>query len=222
MTAPPMEMTGDGGGTQAGSPTVRPRTARAVLAALLLLAGVLLPAGSLLAAAPSFDAPTASGSLGTPLRFSSVFRSEQRPERIELLTRLKDQAATVLEEAGVTAGPDSGTWLASMTEVGHILPNSTFDYWFQAVLPDGQIGRGSACRLHRGRRPLPVAVAQGHDGDAALVHRRPGLRAARPGHRRPGHRRRRSAARRGDGTAGRLLHLRRRAAVSRRPRPGHP
>ena len=48
----------------------------------------------------------------------------------------------MLEEAGVTAGPDTGTWLASMTEVGHILPNSTFDYWFQALLPDGQIVEG--------------------------------------------------------------------------------
>jgi len=126
---------------RAGSSTPR-RAAFAVASGLLLLVSLLTPGATLLAAAPAFDAPTASGSLGTPVQFSSTFHSTQQPLRIELLTQLKDQPGTVLQETGVTAGPETGTWLASMTEVGHILPNSTFDYWFQALLPGGEVVEG--------------------------------------------------------------------------------
>jgi hypothetical protein len=132
----------DMGRSRAGGLGALHRGALGVIAALVLLAGLLVAGCPVLAASPSFDAPAASGSLGSPLQFSTTFHSAQQPQRIELLKQLKDQPGTVLQAAAVTPGKDAGTWSASLTEGGHILPNSTFDYWFQAVLADGTTVEG--------------------------------------------------------------------------------
>ncbi|MFN8621872.1 MAG: peptidase MA family metallohydrolase [Chloroflexota bacterium] len=110
----------------------------AALAAVLVLV-VLALAGAVPAlgqGSATFDPPTASGALGTPLHYATTLRSAVEPVRIELLTRLKADPTLLVDDAAVTAiGGDA--YEARVVDTSHIAPNSTFLYRFRATFPDG-------------------------------------------------------------------------------------
>ena len=102
----------------------------------LLLAG--------LAAAPAwattdvrFDPPSASGEFGETVTFETTFQSERPPIRVELLTSLPgDPTRTVAQASLEQTGSD--TWRAVVHQTGHVVPNTTYDYRFRVVTPDGE------------------------------------------------------------------------------------
>lgn len=115
------------------------RLPAALLGVLLLLLAVL--PGSVLAADADtvrFDPPTASGALLEPLTYEVSFASDVQPVRVELLTRLPDDDVAFVQSTALRPDGD-GRYRASLRDVSHIPPNSTFAYRFRAVLPDGSV-----------------------------------------------------------------------------------
>jgi hypothetical protein len=109
-------------------------TARAIngpLLAFLLVSAALVAPAPVAAADVTFDAPTATGSLGKPLVFSVTFRTAERPDRVELLTNLVGEDARLVEEAEVSES--NGVHTARVTRKGHTTPNTTLEYRFRAV-----------------------------------------------------------------------------------------
>ncbi len=88
------------------------------------------------AAGVAFGAPTATGSLTKPLTFSTTFQSDQAPDRVELLTRLKDTDTNLVRTVEATVQPD-GSYTASVTQAGFASPNSTIDFSFRVTTPTG-------------------------------------------------------------------------------------
>ena len=108
------------------------------IAATLWLA-LLLLASALPAVAGSdivFDRPRASGVFGEPVAFSTTFRSEQPPRRVELLTQVPGGEGQGVEFAAVERTGDD-TWEATAYRSGHIVPNTRWDYRFRVINDDG-------------------------------------------------------------------------------------
>jgi hypothetical protein len=82
-----------------------------------------------------FDAPTASGRLGEPIVWSTVFHASKQPERVELVTRIGGESSFI-RSATVSSLPD-GSFDAVVTETDHVSPNTTFEYRFRAITPSG-------------------------------------------------------------------------------------
>ncbi len=120
----------------------------ALVASLLLTVGgmgsraaspeVASPATSLAPGpvAVAFDTPTATGTLTTPLTFTTTFQAAEAPDRVELLTRVRGQTTDEVQEALVDRGADGG-WTASVISAGFTPPNTVIEYRFRAVV-DGQ------------------------------------------------------------------------------------
>ncbi len=103
--------------------------------------GAAVPSTSAATARPvevMFDGPTASGSLTAPIVFSTTFQAPTQPTRVELLQRLAGGTSDLVLEADVTQEP-SGTWRASVAQVGFTAPNTRYEYRFRAVTPEGAI-----------------------------------------------------------------------------------
>ncbi|RKY15851.1 MAG: hypothetical protein DRQ55_19045 [Planctomycetota bacterium] len=110
------------------------------IAATLWLA-LLLLASALPAVAGSdivFDRPRASGVFGETVTFSTTFRSEQPPRRVELLTQVPGGEGQGVEFASVERTGDD-TWEATAYRSGHIVPNTRWDYRFRVITDDGSV-----------------------------------------------------------------------------------
>jgi hypothetical protein len=88
--------------------------------------------------AVELEPPTASGDFGEPLRFEMSFRSDLPPDRVELVTRLPGAEDVQVSLASVERS-GSDTWTASVVQVGHTPPNTSFDYAFRVVTEDGTV-----------------------------------------------------------------------------------
>jgi hypothetical protein len=85
-----------------------------------------------------FGAPTATGSLTKPLTFSTTFRSDEAPDRVELLTRLKDTSTDLVRTVEATRRPD-GSYAAELVQGGFTPANSTLDFRFRVTTPSGTV-----------------------------------------------------------------------------------
>jgi hypothetical protein len=115
-----------------------------VLAALLM---VVILAGPVAAQSEvRFGTPSASGTFGETITFSTTFNSEAAPERVELLTRLPGDDSDRVSIAAVEREGDG--WRATVVQGGHIVPNTSWDYRFRVVTEDGAVsGPAGAYRL---------------------------------------------------------------------------
>lgn len=82
--------------------------------------------------------PSAKGSFGEALVFSTRFRSEQEPLRVELLTWLDGERVRQVRLAEVTPTGD-GEYLARIRDAGHMVPNTRLRYRFRIVTSDGTL-----------------------------------------------------------------------------------
>jgi len=131
----------DGGSAHADRP--RRRVARSGFRAMAValagwlaaLALVLAPttAAPTTAASVSFDAPTASGTLGESITFSETFVAPSAPQRVELLRADTSLGGDLVTEATVTP-LGGGRYRATVEETEHVLPNTTIDYRFRVRL----------------------------------------------------------------------------------------
>ena len=126
--------------------------------------------------AVDFDPPTASGSLTTPLTFSTTFRSDEAPDRVELLTRLKDTTTDLVRTVEATQQPD-GTYAASLVQGGFTPANTTIDYRFRVTTPSGIVtGPESSITVADDRfqwRTMsgPTVTLHWYEGDDAFAQR---------------------------------------------------
>lgn len=114
------------------------RRASTVVAGAL---GVALVAGlaGAASAAPDvhFGRPVAEGGFGEDVTFSTTFSSDVPPERVELLTRVADQESDRVAVASVE--PDGTGWRATVSQTGHVVPNTTWRYRFRVVTAEGDV-----------------------------------------------------------------------------------
>lgn len=79
-----------------------------------------------------FGDPEASGSLTQPVVFSTSFRADAPPDRVELLTRVDGTATDEVREALVQPLGD-GSWTATVPSIGFTPPNTLQEFRFRAV-----------------------------------------------------------------------------------------
>jgi hypothetical protein len=79
-----------------------------------------------------FGAPAATGTLSVPVEFSTTFEAAERPDRVELLTRIEGATSVQVRDAAVEEMGD-GTWTARVFDDGFTPPNTTRDFHFRAV-----------------------------------------------------------------------------------------
>lgn len=108
----------------------------APLMAFLLVLAWMAPGPGL--AQTLTDVPSATGSFGEALVFSTRFRAEQEPLRVELLTWLDGERVRQVRLAEVTTSGD-GEYLARLRDAGHVVPNTRLRYGFRIVTPDGTL-----------------------------------------------------------------------------------
>ena len=155
-------------------------------ATLLLGAGSLgRPTAALAADQIAFQAPVATGKLGTPLTFSQSFTDSAAPARVELLTEVPGTDTTLVTPAAVTG---SGSYTASVTDADHVLPNTTIRFSFRVVDAAGgttlgptgsitvndtryawQVRQGSLVRLHWYQGDSSFAARAVSIGDQAVA-----------------------------------------------------
>jgi hypothetical protein len=92
-----------------------------------------------------FGDPGATGSLTTPLTFTTTFQGTEAPDRVELLTRVRGQTTDEVQRAFVDLGAD-GSGTATATIGGFTPPNTRLEYRFRAVV-DGAPIEGPAGEL---------------------------------------------------------------------------
>lgn len=117
------------------------RVAQAAMAMAVAVAIGVAPATGIDAdAGPKvvFDEPTATGAFGEAIRFSATFTATEFPLRVELVTGTREDGSREVGVAAVEA-IGAGRWQASEVRTGHVVPNTSIDYAFRAVLPDGDI-----------------------------------------------------------------------------------
>jgi hypothetical protein len=149
---------------------------------LLALAGLLagaLPGTSLAADADAvrFDAPSADGALLEPLTYEVSLASPVQPVRVELVTRLPDDDIAFVQSTALRPDGD-GRYRATLRDVSHIPPNSTFAYRFRAVLPDGSTAESAEStvtvadeRFEWRSRSDGVVTLHWYEGDEAFADR---------------------------------------------------
>jgi len=120
---------------------------RAVVAsvfALLFTFGLAATAG----AAPEvhFDTPTASGAFDEDVVMMTTFTSDTAPSRVELLARQPGDDSDRVTIARVEPADDG--WQATVVHTGHVVPNTSWDYRFRVVTPEGAaVGPSATHRL---------------------------------------------------------------------------
>ncbi len=107
----------------------------AVAVTLLLVLATVVP----VVAQPDvrFGTPTASGSFGGTVTFSTAFETEARPLRVEMLSRLPGDDSDRVTIASLDGG--EGAWTATVFQSGHIVPNTHWEYRFRVVTADGAV-----------------------------------------------------------------------------------
>jgi len=168
-----------GGSMMAASPRIARRLVVACLMAALMLPGT--PVLGADADAVRFDAPSATGALGQPVVFQVVLDSPVAPVRVELLTRLPGDTVAFVREAGVTTA--SGERMeARLLDGSHVPPNTTLQYRFRAVLPDGSVAESPEAtvtiadeRFDWRSRSDGVVTLHWYEGDEAFAERALGI-----------------------------------------------
>lgn len=84
-----------------------------------------------------FGMPTATGGFGEAVVFSTSFETETPPQRVEMLSRLPGDDSDVVSIAQVE--PDGDGWRATVFQGGHIVPNTSWDFRFRVVTPEGSV-----------------------------------------------------------------------------------
>jgi hypothetical protein len=116
-----------------------------VVRMLMVIVVVTLILGMILASAAAraqsgtgvtFDAPSGSGTLSTPLVFRTAFRSDEVPDRVELLSRTKGSDIDVARTAQVTP-QDDGSYVAELVQAGFTAANTSIDFRFRVTTPSG-------------------------------------------------------------------------------------
>lgn len=124
----------------------------------------------------TFDPPSATGSTTRPLTFRQTFDAAQEPSLVELLTRLKDSDVDLVRQVQPAQQAD-GSYLAELTQVGFISPNTTFDYRFRVTTPDGvAVGPTASVTVDDDRfqwrtRSGPTVTLHWYAGDDAFAER---------------------------------------------------
>jgi hypothetical protein len=113
----------------------RPAAILAPLVALVLAVGLAASAGA--AAEVTFGPPRAEGAFGEGIVFSTTFTSDERPARVELLSRVPGQTSDRVTIARVE--PTDAGWRASVRQGGHVVPNTSWEYRFRAVTDEGVV-----------------------------------------------------------------------------------
>jgi hypothetical protein len=108
-----------------------------VLTALLLTLALLAAATGGAVAQPlvRFGPPASTGAFGEEVSFSTTFRSDEPPTRVELLARLPGDDSDRVTIASVA--PDGDGWRATVVQSGHVVPNSSWEYRFRVVTDQG-------------------------------------------------------------------------------------
>ncbi len=168
----------------------RSDTAIRILMALIVLSmilGMLLVGVSARAQSPSMasgtgpgsvtlDAPSATGSLTTPIVYRTTFRSDVQPDRVELLTRIKDSDTDLVQTVQPKRQED-GSYVAELTQVGFTPANTTIDYRFRVTTPAGVVvGPSGALTVDDDRFEWqtlsgPTVTLHWYDGDHAFAER---------------------------------------------------
>jgi hypothetical protein len=107
-------------------------------AVVAALAVVLLLAASVPAVAQpavEFGTPTASGSFGETITFSTSFTSDARPQRVELLSRQPGDRNDRVTIAELSGGGDQ--WTAAVYQGGHVVPNTSWEFRFRVITDEG-------------------------------------------------------------------------------------
>lgn len=113
-----------------------------IVVVVTLILGTLLAGASTRAqsavpgATVAFDTPTASGTLSTPLTFRTVFRSDEVPDRVELLTRLRDSDTDLVRSVQPVLQPD-GSYAAELVQAGFTPANTSLEFRFRITTPTG-------------------------------------------------------------------------------------
>ncbi|MCY7418542.1 MAG: hypothetical protein LH650_08620 [Chloroflexi bacterium] len=133
------------------------------------------PAASTIAGV-TFDTPTGSGSLTTPLTFSTTFRSDETPDRVELLTRLRDGTTDLVRSVQPRLQAD-GSYIAELVQAGFTPANTTLDLRFRVTTPSGvAVGPSSAVTVDDDRFQWqtmsgPTVTLHWYEGDEAFGRR---------------------------------------------------
>lgn len=114
------------------------------LAAAVLLVLLLAPVGAPARAGAdgiTFGTPTATATLGQPLEFTTTFTAPAQRLRVELLSHLPSESVQTVEAAEVVT-ESAGSYRATVTGQGHVLPNTTIAYRFRVTLGDATTALG--------------------------------------------------------------------------------
>lgn len=107
------------------------------LRAAVLVVLLLLPGATTAMAQPDvvFEAPTASGSFGGAVTFSTAFTTEAWPLRVEMLSRLPGDDSDRVTIADLSGDADG--WTATVVQGGHIVPNTSWEFRFRVITDEG-------------------------------------------------------------------------------------
>ncbi len=132
--------------------------------------------GALASIGVTFGTPTGSGTLTTPITFSTTFRSDETPDRVELLTRLKD-GTTDLVRSVVPQLQTDGSYVAELAQDGFTPANTTLDFRFRVTTPSGiAVGPSGAVTVDDDRFQWqtmsgPTVTLHWYEGDEAFARR---------------------------------------------------
>jgi hypothetical protein len=152
----------------------------ALLSAVALIIGVWLLVAPHAAAQGAIGlelgAPRASGDFGEAITFETTFTTAHPPRRVELLTRLPGEEGSSVSLADLEPWGADG-WRASVVRVGHVVPNTAFEYAFRVVTDEGTAtgptGRHVVTdqRFDWERLAGDGVTVWWHDGDRAFADR---------------------------------------------------
>ncbi len=124
----------------------------------------------------TFGTPTGSGTLTTPLTFSTTFRSDETPDRVELLTRLQDDTTDLVRTVEPRIQAD-GSYIAELVQAGFTAANTTLDLRFRVTTPAGvAVGPSGAVTVDDDRFQWhtmsgPTVTLHWYEGDEAFARR---------------------------------------------------
>lgn len=111
------------------------------LVPLVLLGATLAAPPAALAAEPTFERTEAHAVLGEDVVFSTVVRADAAPQAVEVLLHQPSDPSTYILAATVADG-GGGSWTATSTLEGHVVPNTTIGYQFRVTAADGETALG--------------------------------------------------------------------------------
>ena len=146
------------------------------MVAIAWLVAASLPVG-VRAADATFEPPSATARLGEPLVFRDVVTVDELPLRVELVSALPGSTSVAVTAAELTETGD-GVYEAVVEQDGHVTPNTTFEYHFRAVFPDGTTVDGPRAtatviddRFEWRTLEGPIVRLHWYEGDDAFAQR---------------------------------------------------